>query len=461
MQKQPTVNALISPEGSLEILSNHEVSRLKDRSEGGLYQLFRQCALAVLNTGAETDDTKDLMEAYSDFDIRLVPQPRGLKLEVVNAPASAFVDGEMLRAIREHLFAVLRDIVYSNSIPTSVAGFRKDNPEDLTNLIFHILRNARALQAGRSPDLVVCWGGHSISREEYTYSKEVGHQLGLRGLSICTGCGPGAMKGPMKGATIGHAKQRVKNGRYIGITEPGIIGAEAPNPIVNELVIMPDIEKRLEAFVRAGHGIIVFPGGVGTAEEILYLLGLLLHPDNADIPFPVVFTGLKENAEYFEMIDRFIRNALGDKAAEKYEIIIDDPVRVAQTMKKGISEVETFRRAMQDAYHFNWMLKIDPVFQLPFEPTHASMRALELHRDQPVHLVAANLRKAFSGIVAGNVKQDGIRQVEAKGPFEIAGDPVLLDPLEEMLAAFVAQNRMKLPGGSAYIPSYRIVSGGY
>ena len=142
MQKQPTVNALISPEGSLEILSNHEVSRLKDRSEGGLYQLFRQCALAVLNTGAETDDTKDLMEAYADFDIRLVPQPRGLKLEVVNAPAIAFVDGEMLRAIREHLFSVLRDIVYSNTISTSVVGFRKDNPEDLTNLIFHILRNA-------------------------------------------------------------------------------------------------------------------------------------------------------------------------------------------------------------------------------------------------------------------------------------------------------------------------------
>lgn len=455
--KQPTVNALVSPEGSLEILSNHEVNRLKDRSEGGLYRLFRQCALAVLNTGAETDDCKDLMEAYADFDVRLVPQPRGLKLEVLNAPSSAFVDGEMLRAIREHLFSVLRDLVYSASIPTTLPGFRRDNPEDITNLIFHVLRNARSLQAGRQPDLVVCWGGHSISREEYTYSKEVGHQLGLRGLSICTGCGPGAMKGPMKGATIGHAKQRVKNGRYIGITEPGIIGAEAPNPIVNELVIMPDIEKRLEAFVRAGHGIVVFPGGVGTAEEILYLLGLLLHPDNADLPFPVVFTGLPENAEYFEMIDRFIRNALGDKAAEKYEIIIDDPARVAQAMKKGIAEVATFRRAMQDAYYFNWMLKIDPVFQLPFEPTHDSMKSLELHKNQPVHMIAANLRKAFSGIVAGNVKEDGIRQIEEKGPFEICGDPELLEPLEEMLEAFVRQNRMKLPGSSAYTPSYRIV----
>lgn len=454
---QATINALVSPEGSLEILSNHEVSRLKDRSEGGLYRLFRQCALAVLNTGAETDDCKDLLEIHADFDVRLVPQPRGLKLELINAPASAFVDGEMLRAIREHLFSVLRDIVYSHSIPSSASGFKRDEPEDITNFIFHILRNARVLQAGRQPDMVVCWGGHSISREEYVYSKDIGHELGLRGLSICTGCGPGAMKGPMKGATIGHAKQRVKDGRYIGITEPGIIGAEAPNPIVNELVIMPDIEKRLEAFVRAGHGIIVFPGGVGTAEEILYLLGILLHPDNADLPFPVVFTGRKENAAYFHMIDDFIRNALGDEATRKYEIIIDDPVKVAQTMKKGIQEVETFRRAMQDAYYFNWMLKVDPVFQLPFEPDHDNMRALELHRDQPVHLIAANLRKAFSGIVAGNVKEQGIRQIQAKGPFEIAGDPVLLKPLEALLKAFVEQNRMKLPGSSAYRPCYRIV----
>ncbi|MCG8517414.1 MAG: nucleotide 5'-monophosphate nucleosidase PpnN [Pseudomonadales bacterium] len=456
---EPTINALVSPEGSLEILSNHEVNRLKDRSEGGLYRLFRQCALAVLNTGVEADDCKSLMEQHADFDIRLVPQPRGLKLELINAPASAFVDGDMLRANREHLFSVLRDIVYSHSIPSSAAGFRRDDPEDITNLIFHILRNARVLQAGRQPDLVVCWGGHSINREEYTYSKDIGHQLGLRGLSIVTGCGPGAMKGPMKGATIGHAKQRVKDGRYIGITEPAIIGAEAPNPIVNELVIMPDIEKRLEAFVRAGHGVIVFPGGVGTAEEILYLLGILLHPDNRDLPFPVVFTGRKENADYFEMIDRFIRNALGEEAASKYEIVIDDPVRVAQIMKKGMEDVAVFRRAMQDAYHFNWMLKIDPVFQLPFEPTHETMRALELHQNQPVHLIAANLRKAFSGIVAGNVKEQGIRQIQQKGPFEIAGDPALLEPLEEMLAAFVQQNRMKLPGSVSYHPSYRIIRG--
>src|SRR5690606_34556966 len=157
--------------------------------------------------------------------------------------------------------------------------------------VFHILRNARALTAGADPRLVVCWGGHAVSREEYDYSKVVGYELGLRGMDICTGCGAGAMKGPMKGATVGHAKQRVRNARYLGLTEPTIIAAEAPNPIVNELVILPDMEKRLEAFVRLAHAIVVFPGGVGTAEEILYLLGILLNEKNRDVPLPVIFTG--------------------------------------------------------------------------------------------------------------------------------------------------------------------------
>ena len=39
-------------------------------------------------------------------------QPWGIKLEMQNAPGSAFVDGEMIRGIKEHLFAVLRDMVY-------------------------------------------------------------------------------------------------------------------------------------------------------------------------------------------------------------------------------------------------------------------------------------------------------------------------------------------------------------
>jgi len=451
------INARITPEGTMEVLSRHEVNLLKDKSKEGLYDLFRQCALAILNCGNESDDSKEIMEEFQEFDIKLVNQPRGIKLEVINAPSNAFVDGEMIKGIKEHLFSALRDIVYANSILAKSSEFDLNTSSGITNFIFHQLRNAQILEASTQPNIVVCWGGHSISRQEYDFTKEVGHELGLRELSVCTGCGPGAMKGPMKGATIAHAKQRITNGRYIGISEPGIIAAESPNPIVNELTILPDIEKRLEAFVRTGHAIIVFPGGVGTAEEILYLLGILLHPGNSKIPFPVIFAGSKENESYFNMIDTFIGGALGEEAQKRYKIIIDDSVQVAKEVKAGVENVAHYRRVHRDAYYFNWLLKIDSLFQQPFQPTHENMAKLQLHREQPVHILAANLRRAFSGIVAGNVKDDGIRRVEKFGPFEIHGDKSILDPLENLLESFIREHRMKLPG-KVYTPSYRIVN---
>ena len=30
----------------------------------------------------------------------------------------------------------------------------------------------------------------------------------------------------------------------------------------------------------------LFPGGPGTAEELLYILGIMMHPENADQPMP-------------------------------------------------------------------------------------------------------------------------------------------------------------------------------
>jgi len=312
------------------------------------------------------------------------------------------------------------------------------------------------LQLPASVDLVVCWGGHAISRNEYDYTKLVGYELGLRSLNICTGCGPGAMKGPMKGATIGHAKQRIRDGRYVGVTEPGIIAAESPNPIVNSLVIMPDMEKRLEAFVRVGHGIIVFPGGVGTTEEILYLLGILLHPDNQSQPLPMIMTGPAAAEPYFRQIDDFIGATLGAQAQQRYSIIIDDPQEVARTMRESLEAVQDFRTQHGDAYFFNWRLAIEEQFQRPFESTHAAMSALEIDESQPSHILAANLRRVFSGIVSGNVREDTAALIDKQGPFEINGSAKIMSLLDKLLAAFVEQKRMKISAGD-HSPCYRVL----
>jgi len=452
-----TIDAQVAPEGSLEILSKFEVNQLLDTSRGGLYDIYRRCSLAVLNCGSDIDDSKVVFERFRDFEIHIVQQERGISLALKNAPAGAFVDGEMIKGIQEHLFAVLRDVVYTRNEIVDNSNFDLSCSADITDAVFHILRNAGTLALHDNPNLIVCWGGHSIKREEYDYTKEVGYELGLRGLDVCTGCGPGAMKGPMKGATIGHSKQRIRAGRYIGISEPGIIAAESPNPIVNDLVILPDIEKRLEAFVRVGHGIVVFPGGVGTAEEILHLLGILLHPDNAGQPFPLIFTGPQHSEDYFRRIDAFIEATLGRQAQQLYSIIIDDPAHVARELKQGMATVRRFRKACNDAYYFNWSLTVDPLFQTPFAPTHEAISRLELHDDQPVHHLAAQMRRAFSGIVAGNVKEEGIQAIERHGPFELKGQAGIIKPLDALLASFVAQQRMKLPG-RRYEPCYRIVT---
>ncbi len=95
------------------------------------------------------------------------------------------------------------------------------------------------------------------------------------------------------------------------MTEPSIIAAEPPpNPLqVNDLIIiMPDIEKRLEAFIATyAHGISIFPGGVGTAEELLYLLGILMNPADEDPGFTIDPHQPKSCADYFRVLDEFVR----------------------------------------------------------------------------------------------------------------------------------------------------------
>ena len=124
-------------------------------------------------------------------------------------------------------------------------------------------------------------------------------------------------------------------------------------------------------------------------------------------------------------------------------------------MKQGIRKVREHRLHEQDAFFFNWSLHLPVEFQLPFAPTHAAMAALNLHRGQPPHLLAANLRRAFSGIVAGNVKVEGMREIEKHGPFTIDGDAEIMRALDALLADFVQQRRMKIEG--TYKPCYRIV----
>ena len=80
------VDARVGPRGSLENLSQSEIDKLLDTGQGGLYPLFRRCALAVLNSGAATDNAKEIFDRYKDFEIRIVRHAWGVKLEMQQRP---------------------------------------------------------------------------------------------------------------------------------------------------------------------------------------------------------------------------------------------------------------------------------------------------------------------------------------------------------------------------------------
>ena len=140
-----------------------------------------------------------------------------------------------------------------------------------------------------------------------------------------------------------------------------------------------------------------------------------------------------------------------------YRIIIDDPEEVARQVVRGVADVHNFRRATEDANFFNWQLHIPLDLQQPFEATHENMRTLNLRKGRPANLLASDLRRAFSGIVSGNVKAAGICAIAEKGPFELYGEQAILDPMDELLAAFVEQQRMKLPN-KEYNPCYKLIA---
>ena len=85
----------------------------------------------------------------------------------------------------------------------------------------------------------------------------------------------------------------------------------------------------------------IFPGG-GDHEELLYLLGILAHPDNAEHHFPLILTGPAESADYFAAIDRHGGDA-GARGAATLQGA-HDPGAVAHEMKVAMGDVKAFRQ---------------------------------------------------------------------------------------------------------------------
>ena len=142
----------------------------------------------------------------------------------------------------------------------------------------------------------------------------------------------------------------------------------------------------------------------------------------------MVLTGPRDSAAYFEQIARFIGGTLGRGARSALKVIIDDPAGGGAAHGAAASTaVREFRRQHSDSYSFNWLLH-DPAGVAAAVRGHARIdaRAARCSARSRCTSCAANLRRAFSGIVTGNVKEYGISAIERAGPYELAGDPAIM-----------------------------------
>ncbi|HHW4679896.1 MAG TPA: pyrimidine/purine nucleosidase domain-containing protein, partial [Xylella taiwanensis] len=112
VRERTVVDARIYPGSGLDLLSRVEVARLRDVSSGGIHELLRRCALAVLTSGSASDDPRAIRDLYPDFDIHVIQRDRGVCIELSHAPAMAFVDDEIICGVADLLFAVVRDLTY-------------------------------------------------------------------------------------------------------------------------------------------------------------------------------------------------------------------------------------------------------------------------------------------------------------------------------------------------------------
>ena len=131
----------------MNLLTQSEIEQLQQSATSKIYQLYRNCSLAVLNAGSHTDDAEEIYQKFQDFEIHVLRRERGVKLALTNPPSHAFVDGKIIKGIQELLSAVLRDILFTHH------QYRSETKQ-VTDLTFDLLRNANVIIPESDPNLI-------------------------------------------------------------------------------------------------------------------------------------------------------------------------------------------------------------------------------------------------------------------------------------------------------------------
>ena len=167
-------------------------------------------------------------------------------------------------------------------------------------------------------------------RADYQQAVEVGAKLVRAGFAVITGGGPGTMEAASKGA---HEAGGVSVGLNIVIPQE-----QDPNPYLTLEVNFDYFFARKVMFVKYASGLICFPGGFGTMDELFETLTLLQTQKTK--PSPVALVGTKF---WTPLIDWFRTTMLEQYAAISPEdldlfLLTDDLDAAVEHMEEHYQE---------------------------------------------------------------------------------------------------------------------------
>ncbi|MGE3279051.1 MAG: pyrimidine/purine nucleotide monophosphate nucleosidase domain-containing protein [Candidatus Altimarinota bacterium] len=400
---------------------------------------------AVLDTHqSNRDDVVHLRDKFAKMTVGTKREGTNFLLSLEQVPNGVTFDGKQLTRSQQDLITeVIRDTILTPDLSP------RATPEEITAFTHDMAKRAGILDldSGDSRVRTFIWGGHTIPPDEYAFAKEVGYWDGLRGMELITGSGAGVMRAPFVGASSGYRKQRLNDRKFIGFTEQGILAGEAPNTLLSTLCVFPDIEKRMEAFIRASHRGRVHPGGTGTMEEITTFLGMKMHPKNEGLSYPFDLVE-RPNGEYMKRLQEFFRICFSDAL----DGLMDFRVETPQDYHR---HVDATNQGLDTTRLWNHELYIPPEIQKPFEVTFDSMEALDLSREQDPFQLVVNLRRFFSGMVYLVVKNPKMVDSWGKDRPKIKGDKKIIREVDELVRWFNDQKRLKMELKLTQLP-YRI-----
>ncbi len=409
-----------------------------ERCLGDPQNRLQEMIAALINVHkADMNDLREIRYKFQGMTVELICIANEYRLALKDVPEDCLYDGKnVIWASIEQISSLLRDMVFAPAFPPA-----EGESQVISAAIKRFVEHAGFLYRGERGLVTFVWGGHRVSREEYEFAKDVAYWLALfiPDVETITGCGAGIMKAPFKGTQGAYGKQRTFERfgprDFIGFTEKNILAAEPPNEVVNRFLVFPNIEYRMEAFIRGAHRGRVHPGGVGTIEEILTMLAVLSQPENKDLQYAFDLVE-REGGTYFQTLDAYFKTCFNDAVDGLYTIHRGAPTLYAQTLAEQTKTQNT-------KFLWNDDLAFDSRLQRPFDVTFESMeQCIRLTRDQSPLDLLINMRRVFSAIVHLAVKDpDLLLSWKNERPL-LHGDKDIVRATYDLIQSLVEQRRI-------------------